>query len=229
PAALSGGPFYSYVDNPGAQTSVQILFRALPESHPDFVALQALGRVLDDGMSTRLHYTLCDQLGLAYYVSSAIEPYHDAALFELEGAAAHGKLVELVSGMLGLLDKRRREPVAPGELAKAKRRYRFDLAQAFDDANAMAGWFGGTELFYPPPSFESKVTRMEAVTAADIQRAAAAVFQPDRLVVAASGGLSEKQKRGVGGEGEGGRGGGGGEEPSTAASPAPPTSPATPT
>src|SRR5262249_25562817 len=195
PAALSGGPFYSYVDNPGAQTSVQILFRALPEGDPDFVALQALGRILDDGMSTRLHYTLCDQLGLAYYVSSAIEPYHDAALFEMEGAAAHGKLNELVGGMLGLLDKLRREPVTATGLTQAKRRCRFCRAQEFDDANARAGWFGGTELFYPPPSYESKVARMEAVTAADIQRAAAAVFQPERLVVAASGGLSEKQKR----------------------------------
>jgi predicted Zn-dependent peptidase len=195
PGPLGGGPHFAYVEDKAAQTEVQILFRALPESHPDFVALQALGRVLDDGMSTRLHYTLCDQLGLAYYVSSAIEPYHDAALFELEGAAAHGKLNELVGGMLGLLDKLRTEPVSDKELAKAKRRYRFDLAQAFDDANAMAGWFGGTELFYPPPSYEAKVERMEAVTAADIQRAAAHVLQPDGLVVAASGGLSERQKR----------------------------------
>jgi predicted Zn-dependent peptidase len=197
PGAPGGGPQFAYVESPGAQTAVQILFRALPESDPDFVAMQALGRVLDDGMSTRLHYTLCDQLGLAYYVSSSIEPFHDAALFELDGAAAHAKLGELVSKMLSLLHRLRAEPVAPEELAKAKRRYRYDLASAFDDADAMAGWFGGTELFYPPPSYDSKVSRMEAVTAADIQRAAQRVFQPERLVVAASGGLSEKQKREV--------------------------------
>src|SRR5262249_50793135 len=195
PAALSGGPFYSYVDNPGAQTAVQILFRALPEADPDFIATQALGRVLDDGMSTRLHYTLCDQLGLAYYVSSSIEPFHDAALFEIDGAATHGKFSELVSRMLILLDRFRKEPVSPEELGKAKRRYRYDLAAAFDDADAMAGWFGGTELFYPPPSYEAKVARMEAVTSADIQRAAAHVLQPGALIVAASGGLSDRQKR----------------------------------
>lgn len=195
PRTLDGGPHLHYVESPGAQTAVQILFRALPESDPDFVAMQALGRVLDDGMSTRLHYTLCDQLGLAYYVSSSIEPFHDAALFELDGAAAHGKFSELVSGMLFLLDRFRKEPVSPEELAKAKRRYRYDLASAFDDADAMAGWFGGTELFYPPPSYDTKVGRMEAVTAADIQRTAQRVFDPARLVVAASGGLSEKQKR----------------------------------
>jgi predicted Zn-dependent peptidase len=197
PPPPGGGPHYTYVENPGAQTSVQILFRALPEGDPDFVAMQALGRVLDDGMSTRLHYTLCDQLGLAYFVSSSIEPFHDAALFELDGAAAHAKFGELCERMLGLLDAFRKEPVTAGELAKGKRRYRYDLASAFDDADAMAGWFGGTELFYPPPSYEQKVGRMEAVTAEDIQRAAQRVFQPERLIVAASGGLSERQRRDV--------------------------------
>ncbi len=197
PAPPGGGPKYAYVENPGAQTSVQILFRALPESDPDFVVVQALGRVLDDGMSTRLHYTLCDQLGLAYYVSSSIEPFHDAALFELDGAAAHAKFGELVTGMFTLLGRFRTELVTPEELSKAKRRYRYDLASAFDDADAMAGWFGGTELFYPPPSYEQKVARMEAVTAEDIQRAARRVFEPERLIVAASGGLSAKQRRDV--------------------------------
>jgi hypothetical protein len=79
----------------------------------------------------------------------------------------------------------------------ATRRYRSDRGAGFADADAMAGWFGGTELFYPPPSYETKVGRMEAVTAGDIQRAAQRVFDPSRLVVAASGGLSEKQKREV--------------------------------
>ncbi len=188
---------FLYVDVPGAQTAVQLLFRALPETHRDFVALQALGRVLDDGMSTRLHYTLCDQMGLAYYVSSALEPFHDAALFEVDGASAHGKVPELVRQMFALLDRLRDEPVSETELAKAKRRYRFDLGAAFDDCDAMAGWFGGTELFYPPASFEAKVERMERVTVKDVQRAALAVLRPANLIAGASGALTHKQRREV--------------------------------
>ncbi len=176
---------------------MQILFRSLAESHPDYIALQTLSRILDDGMSTRLHYTLCDQLGLAYYVGASIEPFHDSALFEIDGAAAHAKLAELVERMLGLLDAFRKEPVKPEELAKAKRRYRLDLASAFDDTDAMAGWYAGTALFYPPSSYESKVARMEAVTAEDVQRVARTVFRADRLVVAAAGGLSDKRRREV--------------------------------
>ncbi|MBI4508753.1 MAG: insulinase family protein [Deltaproteobacteria bacterium] len=197
PPDMNDGAHFAYVASPGAQTSVQLLFRALPESHPDYVALQTLGRVLDDGMSTRLHYTLCDQKGLAYYVSAAIEPFHDTAQFEISGAAAHAKLAELVQESLVLVGKLRDEPVTDRELRKAKRRYCLDLASAFDDPDAMAGWFGGTELFYPPSEFDQKVARMEAVTADDVQRVAQAMFRTERLVVAAAGGLTARQRKGV--------------------------------
>jgi predicted Zn-dependent peptidase len=198
PAEPNGGKAkFLYVDLPGAQTAVQLLYRALPETHPDFVALQAMGRVLDDGMSTRLHYTLCDQMGLAYYVSSSLEPFHDAALFEVDGASAHTKVGELTRQMFALIDRLRSERVSDAELAKAKRRYRFDLGAAFDDCDAMAGWFGGTELFYTPASFEAKVERMEKVSADDILRAAQAVFRPERLIAGAAGALNEKQRREV--------------------------------
>ncbi|HUJ59505.1 MAG TPA: pitrilysin family protein, partial [Kofleriaceae bacterium] len=106
PAAPAGlaGPRLHHVRDAGSQTSLAVLFRAVPELDPAYVALVALLRVLDDGMSTRLHYTLCDQLGLAYYVGASIEPFHDAALFELDGASAHSKFGELLARMLGLLD-----------------------------------------------------------------------------------------------------------------------------
>lgn len=130
-------------------------------------------------------------------MSAAIEPFHDTAQFEISGAAAHAKLAELVQESLVLVGKLRDEPVTDRELRKAKRRYCLDLASAFDDPDAMAGWFGGTELFYPPSEFDQKVARMEAVTADDVQRVAQAMFRTERLVVAAAGGLTARQRKGV--------------------------------
>src|SRR5262249_20071932 len=141
PAEPSGAGRFAYVENPGGQTALQVLFRALPEVHPDFVTLQTLLRVLDDGMSTRQHYTLCDQMGLAYYVNGALEPFHDAALVVVDGAAAHAKLGELLDRMLAILGRVRDQPVNHDELLKAKRRYRYDLAPAVHDADPIAGRF----------------------------------------------------------------------------------------
>jgi predicted Zn-dependent peptidase len=183
---------FVYVENEGSQTAVQVLFRALPEGDPDYVAMQALSRVLDDGMSTRLHYRVCDQKGLAYYVSGNVEPFHDTALFEIDGASAHRNVPALLREVFRLLGELKDKPPEHAELAKAKRRYRWDLEATFDDPDALAGWFGGTELFYRPDAYEVKVARMEAVTAEDVQRVARRLFVPDRLTVAAVGDLGGK-------------------------------------
>jgi predicted Zn-dependent peptidase len=195
PGELVDAPHHLYVEAPGAQTQLAVLFRALPEAHADYMALQMLSRVLDDGMSTRLHYTLCDQKGLAYYVQGGIEPFHDTALFEVQGAASHAKFAALTEAALVVLDRFRQELVSAAELEKARRRYRADLMAMFDEPDSMAGWFGGTELFYPPQTFAQRAARMDAVTADDVQRVAQTVLSKDRLVVGAAGALTKTQRR----------------------------------
>src|SRR5207248_3153331 len=111
------------------------------EASPDYPALEVLSRVLDDGMSTRLHHRVCDQLGLAYYVSANIDSFSDASLFEIDANSAHANVAPLVSESLALVARLRDEPPTPDELAKAQRRYRWDLEAAFDDPDAMASWW----------------------------------------------------------------------------------------
>jgi predicted Zn-dependent peptidase len=166
------------------------VFRAIPELDPAYVALIALLRVLDDGMSTRLHYTLADQKGLAYSIHAAIEPLADAALFEIAGATANAKVPALVRELLGLLDGLRKGQVTADELAKARVRYRYETLASVDDASAMAGWFGGTALYYPPPALSERLAQMAAVTIDDVVRVAEQVLAPGNLAIAAVGSLS---------------------------------------
>jgi predicted Zn-dependent peptidase len=91
-----------------------------------------------------------------------------------------------------ILRELRDEPVGAHELEKAKRRFRWDLEAAFDDPDALAGWYAGTELFRAPEPVELRLARMEAVTSADIQRAAKRLVRPDRLTVAAVGVLNTR-------------------------------------
>jgi predicted Zn-dependent peptidase len=184
------GPRLRHVPDAGSQTSLSILFRAVPELDPAYVALVALLRVLDDGMSTRLHYTLADQKGLAYSIHAAIEPLADTALFEITGATANAKVPGLVRELLGLLDGLRRGNVTADELAKARVRYRYETLASIDDAAAMAGWFGGTALYYPPTSLSERLEAMARVGVDDVVRIADAVLTPDHLVLAAVGTLS---------------------------------------
>ncbi|MGE5183465.1 MAG: M16 family metallopeptidase [Acidobacteriota bacterium] len=185
-----GGPRLHHVRDAGSQTSLAVLFRAIPELDPAYVALVALLRVLDDGMSTRLHYVLADQKGLAYSIHAAIEPLADASLFEITGATANAKVPSLVRELLALLDGLRAGNVGADELAKARVRYRYETLASIDDAAAMAGWFGGTALYYPPPSLSERLAQIERVSVADVVRVAEQVLAPENLVLAAVGSLS---------------------------------------
>jgi predicted Zn-dependent peptidase len=190
PLATKTGPRLRHVSDAGSQTSLSILFRGVPELDPAYVALVAMLRVLDDGMSTRLHYTLADQKGLAYSIHAAIEPLADAALFEIAGATANAKVPSLVKELLVLLQGLRNGEVTDDELAKARVRYRYETLASIDDASAMAGWFGGTALYYQPPTLSERLAQMSRVKIEDVVAVAREVLSPDHLVLAAVGTLS---------------------------------------
>jgi predicted Zn-dependent peptidase len=187
PRVAGRAPKFRAIWSESAQTQIHILFHALAESDPDYQALRALVRVLDDGMSTRLHYRLCDQKGLAYSVAGTLHAYHDAALLEIDAACAHAKLPALVGEALGIMAELREQLVAEDELDKAKRRFAGDVEASYDDIDGLAGWFGGTELFARADSQAARVRALARVRPEDIRDVARRVIARDRLCVAVVG------------------------------------------
>lgn len=192
PAPLVPGPArWRHVKDAGAQTNLSILFRGVPEVDPKYPSFVALLRALDDGMSTRLHYQLADQKGLAYSIGAGIEPLADAALFEITSATANAKLPRLVGEILGLVGGLRNEPITADEMAKIRTRYRYETLASIDDPSAMAGWFGGTALYYQPPTLSDRLAAIDLVTPEDLVATAREVIVPENLVMAAVGALSK--------------------------------------
>jgi len=98
---------------------------------------------------------------------------------------------------IGVLQKLRDTPPEQAELDKAQRRYRWDLEASFDDPDAMAGWWGGTELFFGPLTVEAKVERVKKVTPEAVQRVAERLLRPERLTVCCVGQLNKKLEKQV--------------------------------
>jgi predicted Zn-dependent peptidase len=182
PRAFPGLAFRS-VRTDSAQVEVQFLFRALPDDHPQFPALVALLRLLDDGMSTPLHYRVCDRKGLAYQVNAGLDPLGDTSLIEISAACGTGKLPELVKEILAILSELRDKPAAADELDKVKRRYARDLEAGFDDVEGLCAWFGDSLIFDRPlRSPVERYRRMTRVSAAQVQEVAGEILRPERLV-----------------------------------------------
>jgi predicted Zn-dependent peptidase len=182
PRSLPGLTFRS-VRTDSAQVEVQFLFRALPDNHPHYPALVTLLRLLDDGMSTPLHYRVCDRKGLAYQVNAGLDPLGDTSLLEISAACGNGKLPELVGEILSILSELRDKPASAAELGKAKRRYARDLEAGFDDVEGLCAWFGDSMLFGRPlRSPAERYRRMARVSVAQVQDVAREILCPERLV-----------------------------------------------
>lgn len=188
PAAFTAPrPGFLFVDHDESQTEIELTFPCVPEDHPDHPALSLLRAILDDGLTSRLPYHIVERRGLAYSIHAGIDLFCDTSLFEIESACAPNKVVPVFEEIVAQLARLVQERVPENELDRLKRRQRIGLEFALDDLNALAGWYGATELFRVPEPFEERVERFEQVTPADLQRVAAATFRRDNLYVCAVG------------------------------------------
>jgi predicted Zn-dependent peptidase len=182
-----GGPWFQFVHHDEAQTEFRLVFPSVPEAHPDYAPLQLLRRVLDDGLSSRLPFQIVEKRGLAYSVQAGLETYPDSGFFEVDAACAPekaGLVVEAVCETLGEVAER---GVTEEELGRAQRRHRMFLDFAQDSPGELAGWFGGTELFRRPDTFEERCRLLEAQTVEDLMRVARLYLQRSALGVVAVG------------------------------------------
>ena len=192
PPARADGPWLRFVSHDESQTEFRLSFRAVPEHHPDFAALALLRGILDDGLSSRLPYEIVERRGLAYSVHASLDAYSDVGLFEIDAACAPERAGKVAEAILAVLAGVCERPVPKDELARAQRRFRMLLDFTHDSPADLAAWFGGTELFRPPESFEQRIAEIERQTPEDLLRVARRYFSARRLGVVAVG-----QRKGI--------------------------------
>jgi predicted Zn-dependent peptidase len=181
------GEHLRFVDHDASQSDVRVCFRSFGSDDPDFMALRMLGRVLDDGMSTRLHRRMTDESGLAYEVYAALDPYEEVGLFEIGASVEHEKLPDVVAAALALMSEFCTTLVTSQELEKARRRYRWSLRRIVDSPEDMAMYAGTQAIFGRSVALGQLLAELERVTLEDIQRVARRVVRPENAHVLAVG------------------------------------------
>lgn len=153
----------------------QILVGGLAPSldHPDHAAVKVLSTILGGGMAGRLFVELRDKRALAYTAASYYDPVHESGALILYLGTAPQNAARAESALMREVARVRDEPVPADELARAKGyllgRYAMDRR-----TNERIAWYlafyevEGVGLEYPA----RYRARVEAVTAADIQRVA---------------------------------------------------------
>jgi zinc protease len=165
--------------------AVAINFLAPPEKSEDAEALQLADIILSQGRSSRLYQSLVYQQQLAQSANANSGLQEDLGLFELTAIVAAGKKpADVEAALRAEIKKLQDVPVSAAELEKAKiqivtsqlrqRETNFGKSQALGRAAVLLG---------DPNRVNTELDRLQAVTAADVQRVAKKYFTDENRYV----------------------------------------------
>ncbi|HEV2707953.1 MAG TPA: pitrilysin family protein [Pyrinomonadaceae bacterium] len=162
---------------------VRIRFHTVAEGHPDDFALNVMADVLN-GRTGRLYKSLVLQQAVANSAGANQDGRKYEGLFELTGTAKPGKKPEEVEQALYKeIERLQKEPVSAEELQKVK-----NQNAAGDFRRLQSNFFLMIQLLLRDntrgwETINSDPARVQAVTAADIQRVANTYFKPENRTV----------------------------------------------
>ena len=192
---------------PAAPGSVRVAFRALAQGNlcigmpgvsrndPDRWALDLLGAVLGDGMSSRLFLELRERRSLVYDVATFAATYADCGTVGVHAGFDPDQAAAVLAAILEQLDRVVQEPVSAAELDRARAYTRGRLELRMEETGAVAGWLGTGESLLPRIlTVDEVVERLEAVTVEDMLRVAQRVARPDQARLAVLGPFRSRRR-----------------------------------
>ena len=182
--AAAARTFY-VVDKPGAaQSVIRIGHLGVPRSHPDFYALRVMNTILGGSFTSRLNQNLRETHGYTYGASSSFVMRRLAGPFQAAASVVTAKtdssLIEFFKEL-----RRIRDSVVPDEeLTKAKSYIALGMPGDFETTQGTAGQF--LDLIsndLPLDTYSGYIARINAVTAADVQRVARRYIDPEHFAI----------------------------------------------
>lgn len=172
--------------------SVRVAFRRLTQgnlclgmpgvsrTHPDRWALDLLGAVLGDGMSSRLFVELRERRSLAYDIGTFATSYADCGTVGIHAGFDPSQSTAIIRAALEQLERVVQDPVPLSELERARAYTRGRIELRLEESSAVAAWLGTGESLLPRIlTVEEVVEHLEAVTSDDLLRVARAYLRPN--------------------------------------------------
>ena len=170
---------------PIEQCNLAIGLRALSRKDPDRFALAILNSVLGRGMSSRLFKEVRERRGLAYSVGSSVSRHHDTGLLAIGAGVGPQNLEEAAKVILEEVFRMVEEPVPEDEMTRARDYTVGNFRLSLETTMALAHLTGESLLTEGEiEEVDDVVARLQAITAADVQRMAQRLFRRDNVAMA---------------------------------------------
>lgn len=178
---LTGG--VSVIDWDSPQTVVSFAQAGLPMSDPDYFAAFVADHILGGGgFSSRLMEQIRERRGLTYGVGTGLANGLFGETWQGGMASANDKVAEAVGLIRSEWDRFVADGVTQKELDDAKTFLTGEYPLRFDGNGKIAGILAGMQLIGLPADYvNTRNARIEAVTAADVQRVAKRLLHSDRI------------------------------------------------
>jgi zinc protease len=177
------------VDRPGSvQTSLILGNIAMREDHPDYFNYLVANQVLGGSFGSRLVQDIRESRGYTYRIGSRVETRLTTGIFRVRTPVRNEVVAPALAAILEHLERIRDKQVSGEELDKAKNYLAGSFARNLETQDGLAGALLHVQLRRLPPDYlDTYVRKVQAVKAADVERAAATFIRPSELVIVAVG------------------------------------------
>jgi len=172
------------VDMPSAeQSQVRIGWVGVPRSTPDYFPLVVLNTILGGSFTSRLNQNLREEHGYTYGASSRFDMRLSAGSFQAGAGIQTDKTADALREFFKEL-KGIHEPISAADLAKAKNYVALGFPSEFETITDLTSHLEEMAIYKLPDNyFTQYIPSVQAVTAAQVQKAAATYIQPEKFAV----------------------------------------------
>jgi predicted Zn-dependent peptidase len=183
PSSFLPSPSSKIIEKSTHQAHVMIGTRAYRYDDPRRMTLYLLNNILGGpGMNARLNLSLRERHGLVYTVESSMAAYSDTGVWSVYFGCDHHDINRCLHLVRKELDRMMARRLSASQLLAAKRQLKGQLAIACDNREQFAIDFGRSYLHHGKErDLEALFTRIDAVTAEDIQQVAEELFPANNL------------------------------------------------
>ena len=161
----------------------------LAHGDPDRYVAFALNTMLGGSMSSRLFQNVREKRGLAYSVFSSLSSYRDSGAVTVYAGCANDAVHELVDVVMAELRRLKAEPLAAGELQRARDHLKGSLMLSLESTSSRMTHLARQEIYGDTDeSLDEMLAAIDRITEDDITRVAHRLFPAGALGLTVLGG-----------------------------------------
>jgi zinc protease len=178
--SIDGAPRVVVIDLPDSgQAAVVATSRGINRSDPDYFKGIVANTVLGGGYSARLNFEIRIKRGLSYGAGSGLAARRDVGPFTASAQTKNESGAEVAQLIMAELNRLAADPVPEAELTPRKATLIGEFSRDLETTGGLVDQVGNRALYGLSLSeINSYINSVQAVTAADVQRFAAAHLNP---------------------------------------------------